>query len=115
MWRTYRGKACVSPEAQAYFDAAFVSWHDRIDWDYVDVEIAIILKTRKGDVDNRIKPVLDAITKARVWQDDKCVSRVSARLFEPDKKYPLGATFVRITEMEKKYGTREELSTLYAR
>lgn len=104
IWKTFRGKTVLSREAKQYYDAAFVTWHEKAEWEFVDVEIGIVMTRRFGDVDNRIKPVLDALTHARVWTDDKCVASVSARLFAPEKRYPLGATLVQIRPAREKYG-----------
>ena len=104
IWKTFRGKNVLSREAKQYYDAAFVTWHEKAEWEFVDVEIGIVMTRRFGDVDNRIKPVLDALTHARVWADDKCVASVSARLFAPNKRYPLGATLVQIRPAREKYG-----------
>jgi Holliday junction resolvase len=104
IWKVFRGKNVLSREAKQYYDAAFVTWHEKVEWEFVDVEIGIVMTRRFGDVDNRIKPVLDALTHARVWPDDKCVASVSARLFAPNKRYPLGATLVQIRPALEKYG-----------
>lgn len=38
----------------------------------------------RGDIDNLAKTVLDALTKACVWWDDKMCTRIAAEIFETD-------------------------------
>ena len=53
------------------------------DWQSAVVRICVAPKARRGDVDNRIKAVLDALTKALFWKDDSVVSEVSCVFEEP--------------------------------
>lgn len=71
------------------------------DWRYYKVEIVVEPKRRQGDVDNRIKPVLDALTKAGFWKDDKDVAFVSCRFGRVNKE---GRTTVYVSELFEKFG-----------
>ena len=78
--------------------------------DPVKVDLVFYKKNRTGDLDNRIKPVLDALTRAGVWEDDAIVADVAIKLVQPNKKlFPRGATFVEILEAGEKYGDGKEL------
>ena len=70
------------------------------DWRYCAVSITVHPRSRRGDVDNRIKAVLDALTDAGFWMDDKVVAEVTARFGRPDKD---GCTLIEITERSEKY------------
>ncbi|MBR4750794.1 MAG: RusA family crossover junction endodeoxyribonuclease [Thermoguttaceae bacterium] len=113
IWRTGRGVTFLSADALAYYKEA-KAWTERVDPDIkaVDVRIWIVPIRRGIDCDNRIKPVLDAITKAGVWKDDSIVASVAIKLITPDKKkFPKGATFVEITPVAEKYGKEEDVWT----
>lgn len=112
IWRTGRGVTFISREAQEYYKAAKEKWNVRIpDWKACSVHIWIAPVRRGIDVDNRIKPVLDALTRAGVWEDDAIVADVAIKLVRPNKKlFPRGATFVEILEAGEKYGDGKELS-----
>lgn len=43
---------------------------------------------RKTDIDNRVKPLLDALTRAGVWDDDSQVDALKIRRAEPDRDNP---------------------------
>ena len=70
------------------------------EWEWYNVEIVVSPRTRNGDVDNRIKATLDALTKAHFWDDDKKVSQVSCRFVAPSVK---GKTWIRISEGRSKF------------
>lgn len=70
------------------------------DWKYCAVEIVVHPKTRRGDVDNRIKPTLDALTKSGFWKDDSVVAQVRARFGKPDKK---GCVLIKIERRDEKF------------
>lgn len=70
------------------------------DWKFYSVEIIVHPKKRVGDVDNRIKPTLDALTQAGFWDDDKRVATVSARFGRVDKE---GSVLVIVRECLEKF------------
>lgn len=70
------------------------------DWECCAVEIIVHPKKRSGDVDNRIKATLDALTFAGVWTDDSVVAEVKARFGAPDKK---GCTLIVLTKRTTKF------------
>lgn len=69
-------------------------------WKYYAVEIVIEPRRRQGDVDNRIKATLDALTRAGVWKDDSAVAFVSCEFGKVNK---LGRTTITISERKEKY------------
>lgn len=79
----------LSKEAKAYNElvAAIVAGR-RVpdDWETVVVKISVAPTARRGDVDNRIKAVLDSLTKAGFWLDDRIVSAVSCAFEAPCKQ-----------------------------
>ncbi|MBQ9812492.1 MAG: RusA family crossover junction endodeoxyribonuclease [Thermoguttaceae bacterium] len=54
------------------------------DWPYCYVQIVVHPKRRSGDADNYTKPILDALTYAGFWDDDKRVADVRSRFGAPD-------------------------------
>ena len=112
IWRTGRGVTFLSSEAQKYYREAQARWSERIpdDWKACSVKIYVVPVRRGIDVDNRLKPVLDALTRAGVWTDDKLVADVFIKLARPNKKLlPNGGTFVEILPVEEKYSECEEI------
>lgn len=56
---------------------------------------------RKHDTDNRIKPLLDSLEKAKVYENDNQIKKITIEMYQPDKStYPHGATIVRVWERE---------------
>ncbi len=100
MWRNGKGREYLSPAMKTFIQlvtVAAMAERFRVPsrWEYVDVAIYVSLRQRSGDVDNRIKPVLDALTRAGVWEDDKIVASVSARMVKTSKT---GATWIFLHE-----------------
>lgn len=70
------------------------------DWRYCAVEIVVRPNRRVGDVDNRIKAVLDALTKGGFWRDDRCVAEICCRFGNVDKS---GSVTVKVTKRDEKF------------
>lgn len=48
-------------------------------WEWFDVVIVVDLKVKRGKLACRVKQTLDAITRAKFWKDDRCVSSIVLR------------------------------------
>ena len=103
IWRNGRGHSDLSPKAAAFYEVVGYTVAGRripSEWTAVDVDIIVRTKQGRGDVDNRIKPVLDALTRAHFWDDDRRVGRVSCQFASPGKEEtrvivrPLASRFV---------------------
>ena len=105
IWREGRGRTFRSTEYKTFVQHVGAAWlaTNRDGWKTdkrYSVEIDLYPPDRRRiDVDNRIKPTLDALTHARVWNDDSQVVRIAATKREPDKKNPRAV--VRITPIER--------------
>lgn len=84
IWRNARGRTYLSKEYKAFLEEVAATWrlNSVKDWE-TDARYIVTLQLfaatrRKYDVDNRIKPTLDALTKAGVWLDDEQVDDVRA-------------------------------------
>ena len=103
MWRRNRRGMYLTDEARTFVaEVAFAVRGARVpeSWKYCAVEIVVEPRRRSGDVDNRIKPTLDALTKCGFWKDDDMVAFVSC-CFGPVNRR--GRTIVRITKRDSKY------------
>lgn len=68
------------------------------------VRVEIILyppRSFRFDIDNRIKPLLDVLTRAGVWKDDSLVHELTVRRAEV-KKNGLALVYLRNLETEEK-------------
>lgn len=67
------------------------------------VSVEIILhppRKFRFDIDNRIKPVLDVLTRAGVWKDDSLVDKITVRRAEI-KKNGLAVVYIRAIDKSK--------------
>lgn len=105
IWRSYRNKVCLSKEYQEFLDSCQLAYlHQGAPKllerpnEELDVRLYFFPPYRRSyDVDNRIKPVLDALTKVGFWSDDSIVRRISAIKCAPCKS---GATVIEIYYIE---------------
>lgn len=86
--RLWRSRVSKSGKPSVYRDPAYKRWVDECCWLVAAMKprpkvvgpftARIVLASRKGrvDIDNRIKPVLDALQHARVIDDDSKAVRV---------------------------------------
>lgn len=66
------------------------------------VRVEILLyppRNFRFDIDNRVKPTLDALTKAAVWDDDSQVCELTVKRAEVQK--PDGLAWVRVQSLSK--------------
>ena len=77
------------------------------DWEYVNVKIVLIPKRKmRFDVDNRIKPTLDALTSCGFWKDDSQVASVFIQVSEPCEQ---DGTIIVVEKADKKYRPLRDL------
>ena len=103
IWELGKGRAHVSKAATAFYTLTCYALGGRVlpsSWEAVNVSILVAPTQRSGDVDNKIKPVLDALTRARFWQDDRIVAYVSCEFLPPEKR---GRTVVYIERAVAKF------------
>jgi crossover junction endodeoxyribonuclease RusA len=82
-WRTFRGRHCISQGGKDYTtDVQAALWS--VDWRLmrgrlaVDVD-AVMPDRRRRDIDNLLKVLLDALTKANAWEDDEQIDDLRIR------------------------------------
>lgn len=106
-WRTYRGHMVCSKEYTRFKELVkehVGGLHIPESWKYCDVFMTVRPRRRRCDVDNRVKPLFDALTHAGVWSDDELVASFSIDFEAPDRaQYPAGSTRVIIIESTEKY------------
>lgn len=86
IWRTTRSTVYSSEKYKQFATLSFLTVKQQLPRTFVrfagSVRVAIDLypPTRKSyDIDNRIKPTLDALTKSAVWDDDDQVVELIVR------------------------------------
>lgn len=108
IWRNTSGRQYLTKAARDFKkQVAWSSFGVRIPqtWSAVNVRLWVRPSRRAGDVDNKIKIVLDAITAAGVWPDDKIVAGVGCSLLNPDGGAP--CVVVCIAQATDKYENGE--------
>jgi crossover junction endodeoxyribonuclease RusA len=101
-WRVFRGRAVKSAEARAYVD--IVKYHAAMQRVKAPISGDVILtvvwrrQRRAGDLDNRLKCLLDAL-KGIAFADDKQVKRIVAERF--DRLDPAGTMEVTVVQHQE--------------
>lgn len=98
IWRSAHGQTYLSQEAKTFIQLVALSVRGcklPANWDAVKVEITVAPTRRSGDVDNRVKPVLDALTRCGFWRDDAIVARSEIEFAPPEKN---GRTVIKVTK-----------------
>ena len=88
-WRMFRGRVITSSEAQNYraaVAALLYQYHVEPLTGAVCVSISVYRQRKAGDLDNRIKIVLDAL-QGICYIDDKQVTELHAFMFD-DRQHP---------------------------
>lgn len=69
-------------------------------WKHCAVTIVVHPKRKAGDADNYIKGILDSLTKAGFWDDDRRVSEVRSAFGDVDKN---GRVEIAVEKRENKF------------
>lgn len=106
-WRVFRGRMVCSKEYTRFKELVKEragGLHIPESWKYCNVCILVRPTRRRADVDNRVKPLFDALTHAGIWKDDELVASFSISFKRPDREaFPEGSTVVTVTEATEKY------------
>lgn len=98
-WRVWRGRAVTSSEARAYKQTAALAAKAQgmrpiIDGD-VSVMVRVFRPTRRGDLDNRLKVLLDAL-RGIAYRDDAQVAGIDATQAQDSENPRVEVEIVRI-------------------
>lgn len=100
--RTRRGGMMVSKAGREYRVELLADLAGKVNGTLSGpVKLAIALMPpdkRKRDIDNVLKPLLDGLTAAGVWEDDSQVKRLEMEIGEVT---PHGRVMVEVSEIEK--------------
>lgn len=103
IWRTFKGRTVISKEYREFIAAVARAVNVKTSWECVAVYVTVRPKKRIGDVGNRSKAVMDALTRAGFWSDDRIVARVVETFAAPSKRYPNGATLIVVAPESEKW------------
>ena len=77
------------------------------DWKFVEVTVLLIPPDRRWfDVDNRLKPTLDALTASGFWRDDSQVAKATILPVEPNRD---GGCIIVVKKTQRKYYSLRQL------
>ncbi|MBR2586305.1 MAG: RusA family crossover junction endodeoxyribonuclease [Thermoguttaceae bacterium] len=84
IWRTTGRVTYLSKPYKAFLKSAVAAILAQKRWGMITSPVIVDItlhppRNMRFDVDNRIKPTLDVLTKAGVWQDDSQVVELSVR------------------------------------
>lgn len=111
LWRSGKGRVYLSDETKRFYQDVLISLLETGNarapkgWKYFNVDVVLHPARRAGDVDNRIKPILDALTQTGFWDDDSLVGRVSCEFGAVSKRPYIEMT---ITGRKDKYNVSKE-------
>lgn len=108
IWRKYRGRVVLNPKVQGYRDAVVAAALEKFGAfprpleGRLSIELDLYPPKSKAsfDVDNRVKPVLDAIQHARLVKDDAQFRRVVVTERDRDTSQPKGYIVITIAAWE---------------
>lgn len=109
---TYRGRRVLSKSQREFRRVVSGIVKTRIPekWKYVDVEIILTPARRmRFDVDNRIKPTLDALTTCGFWKDDSQVASVHVYCTQPSEG---GGAIIIVKQAMEKYQDFRKIAPL---
>lgn len=113
-WRWFRGHMVCSKEYTRFKELVKEhtgGLHIPESWKYCQVYITVRPTRRRCDVDNKVKPLFDALTYAGVWEDDELVASFYIDFIKPDRaQCPAGSTRVIIIEETEKYKNERNIT-----
>lgn len=88
-----------NPVWEKFIEATAEEVGERVEWKWFNVEITVTRKTRSMRLACRLKTTLDALTRAKFWNDDRGVAKIVIKYGSWKKEQ----TVVKVTEAAKKW------------
>ena len=106
IWRNFNGshRPYLAPKYRAFIKNVYKFYIEQgapkfDDQSYLQVTLRLFPPHKRNyDIDNRIKPTLDSLTKCGLWKDDRFVRRLAVYACSPVKE---GAVIVEIEELDE--------------